>query len=151
MVSLKLLCSSAADDEFVSAWLSVRGLQIARDATRSTGRPTGPRNRLGRPAWARFGPVHVLLRLVLLPTFSRSSPLLHVGPCRRFLSELDEAPCLARFSIRVCHLLGLGPWALGVMFTSLLDLYRASRSCHEVLNEFILEVFLSTLKPCVNT
>jgi hypothetical protein len=26
MVSLKLLCSSAADDEFIDAWLSVRGL-----------------------------------------------------------------------------------------------------------------------------
>jgi hypothetical protein len=53
---------------------------------------------LGRPAWAHLGLVCVLLRLVLLPESSRSSPLLHVGPCRRFLSELDEAPCLARFS-----------------------------------------------------
>jgi hypothetical protein len=26
MVSLKLLCSSAADDELIDAWLSVRGL-----------------------------------------------------------------------------------------------------------------------------
>jgi hypothetical protein len=69
--------------------------------------PTGPRNRLGRPAWADqpgptglgpSGPVRVLLRLVLLPESSRSCPLLHVGPCRRFLSELDEAPCLARFN-----------------------------------------------------
>jgi hypothetical protein len=51
----------------------------------------------------------------------------------------------------VYHLLGLGPWALGVMFTSLLDLYRASKSYHEVLNELIPEVLLSTLKPCVNT
>jgi hypothetical protein len=53
---------------------------------------------LGRPAWAHLGPVRVLLRLVLLPESSSSSPLLHVGPCRQFLSELDEAPCLARFS-----------------------------------------------------
>jgi hypothetical protein len=29
MVSLKLLCSSAADYDFDSAWLSVRGLFIA--------------------------------------------------------------------------------------------------------------------------
>jgi hypothetical protein len=29
MVSLKLLGSSAADDELISAWLSVRGLLIA--------------------------------------------------------------------------------------------------------------------------
>jgi hypothetical protein len=40
---------------------------------------------------------------------------------------------------------------LGVMFTSLLDLYRASRSCHELLNELIPEVLLSTLKSCINT
>jgi hypothetical protein len=26
MVSIKLLCSSAADDEFIDVWLSVRGL-----------------------------------------------------------------------------------------------------------------------------
>jgi hypothetical protein len=70
---------------------------------------------------------------------------------------LDEAPCLARFgtfldrssefSIFSGWVLGL----LGVVFTSLLDFYRASRSCHEVLNELITEVLLSTLKPCINT
>jgi hypothetical protein len=80
-----------------------------------------------------------------------------VGPCRQFLSELDEAPCLARFgtflarssefSIFSGWVLGL----LGVVFTSLLDFYRASRSCHEVLNELIPEVLLSMLKPCINT
>jgi hypothetical protein len=53
---------------------------------------------LGRPTWPHLGPVRGLLRPVLLPESSISSPLLHVGPCRRFLSELDEAPCLARFS-----------------------------------------------------
>jgi hypothetical protein len=37
------------------------------------------------------------------------------------------------------------------MFSSLLDLYRASRSFHEVLNELIPEVFLLTLKSCINT
>jgi hypothetical protein len=40
---------------------------------------------------------------------------------------------------------------LGVMFTSLLDFYQASKSCHEVLDELILEVLLSTLKSCINT
>jgi hypothetical protein len=45
MVSLKLLCSSEADDELIDAWLSVKG------------RATGPRNGLGQPAWAdRPGP-----------------------------------------------------------------------------------------------
>jgi hypothetical protein len=121
------------------------------------GGPTGPRNGLGRPAWAHFGPVHGLLCPVLLPESSRSFPLLHVGPCRQFLSELDKAPCLARFSTFLARssefsifsgrVLGL----LGVVFTSLLDFYRASRYCHEVLDELIPEVLLSTLKPCINT
>jgi hypothetical protein len=84
-------------------------------------------------------------------------PLLHVGPCRQFLSELDEAPCLARFNTFLARssefviFSGLVLGLLGVVFTSLLDLYRASRSCHEVLNELIPEVLLSTLKPCINT
>jgi hypothetical protein len=112
---------------------------------------------LDLPAWAHFGPVRGLLYAVLLPESSISSPLLHVGPCRQFLSELDEAPCLARFNTSLARssefsifsgwVLGL----LGVVFTSLLDLYRASRSCHEVLNELIPEVLLSTLKPYINT
>jgi hypothetical protein len=110
---------------------------------------------LGRPSWAHFGPVCGLLRPVLLPESSRS-PLLHVGPCRQFLSELDEAPYLARFSTflaRSSEFSIFSGWVLGllgVVFTLLLDLYRASRSCHEVLNELIPEVLLSTLKSCIN-
>jgi hypothetical protein len=112
---------------------------------------------LGRPAWAHVGPVRGLLRPTLLTESSRSSPLLHVGPCRQFLSELDEAPCLARFGTflaRSSEFVIFSGWVLGllgVVFTSLLDFYRASRSCHEVLNELIPEVLLSTLKPCINT
>jgi hypothetical protein len=52
---------------------------------------------LGRQAWVHFGPVRGLPRPVLLPESSISSLLLHVGPYRQFLSELDEAPCRARF------------------------------------------------------
>jgi hypothetical protein len=112
---------------------------------------------LGRQAWAHYSPVRGLLRAVLLPESSRSSPLLHVGPCRQFLSGLDEAPCLARFGTFLARssefviFSGLVLGLLGVVFTSLLDLYRASRYCHEVLNELIPEVLLSTLKPCINT
>jgi hypothetical protein len=112
---------------------------------------------MGRPAWAHFSPVRGLLRPVLLPESSRSFPLLHVGPCRQFLFELDEAPCLARFStflVRSSEFYIFSGWVLGllgVVFTSLLDFYWASRSCHEVLNELILKVLLSTLKPCINT
>jgi hypothetical protein len=36
------------------------------------------------------------------------------------------------------------------MFTSLLDLYRASKSCHEVLDELYPEILLSTLNSCIN-
>jgi hypothetical protein len=88
---------------------------------------------------------------------SISSPLLHVGPCHQFLSELDEAPCPARFGTFLARssefviFSGLVLGLLGVVFTSLLDLYPASRSCHEVLNELIPEVLLSMLKPCMNT
>jgi hypothetical protein len=46
------------------------------------------------------------------------------------------------------HRLVLG--LLGVMFTSLLDLYRASKSCHEVLDELYPEILLSTLNSCIN-
>jgi hypothetical protein len=112
---------------------------------------------LGRPAWAHFGPVSRLLRVVSVPDSSRSFPLLHVGPCRQFLSELDEAPCLVRFSTFLARssefviFSGLVLGLLGVKFASLHDLYRASRSCHKVLDELIPEVLLSTLKPCINT
>jgi hypothetical protein len=88
---------------------------------------------------------------------SRSSPLLHVGPCHQFLFELDEAPCPTRFytfltrSSEFLIFSGLVPGLLGVMFTSLLDLYQALRSCHEVLDDLIPEVLLSTLKSCINS
>jgi hypothetical protein len=52
---------------------------------------------LGRPARAHLGPARGLLCLMSVLVSSRCFPLLHVGPCRQFLSELDIAPCLARF------------------------------------------------------
>jgi hypothetical protein len=80
-----------------------------------------------------------------------------VGPCCQFLSELDIAPCPARFgtflgrSSEFFIFTGLVPGLLGVMFASLNDLYGASRSCHKVLDELIPEVLLSTLKDYINT
>jgi hypothetical protein len=126
-------------------------------AARSKGEATGPRNGPGRLAWAHPDPVACLLHVASVPESSRSLPLLHVGPCHQFLSELDEAPCPARFdtfltgSSEFVIFSDLVPGLLGVMFASLHDLYRPSRSCHEVLDELILEVLLSTLKPCINT
>jgi hypothetical protein len=125
-------------------------------AARSRG-ATGPQNGLGRPSWTHFGPARGLLCPVLVPESSRVFPDLHVGPCHQFLLGLDEDPCPARFvsfltgSLEFFIFSGLVPGLLGVMFTSLLDLYRASRSCHEVLDELIPEVLLSTLKSCINT
>jgi hypothetical protein len=57
------------------------------------------------------------------------------------------------FSIQVhgvfrLHRLVLG--LLGVMFTSLLDLYQALTSCHEVLDELYPELLLSMLISCMN-
>jgi hypothetical protein len=127
-----------------------------------SGGPTGPRNGVGRPAWAdRPRPISAQFVASFawcwFPSLLDPSPLLHVGPCHQFLSELDEAPCLARFNTflaRSSEFSILSSWVLGllgVVFTSLLDLYRASRSCHEVLNELIPEVLLSRLKPFINT
>jgi hypothetical protein len=104
-----------------------------------------------------MGPARDLLCPVSVPESSRVFPHLHVGPCRHFVFGLDEAPCPARFdsfltgSSEFFIFSGLVLGLLGVMFTSLLDLYWASRSCHEVLNELIPEVLLSTLKSCINT
>jgi hypothetical protein len=118
---------------------------------------TGPRSGLGRPAWAHLSPVGSLLCPVSVPESSRSFLLLHVGLCRQFLSELDEAPCPATFGTFLARssefviFSGLVPRLLGVKFASLHDLYRASRSCHKVLDELIPEVLLSTLRPCINT
>jgi hypothetical protein len=126
-------------------------------AARSKGGLIGPQNGLGRPAWAYFGRASGLLLPVLVPESSRVFPDLHMGPCRQFLLGLDEAPCPTRFgsfptgSSEFFIFSGLVPRLLGVMFTSLLDLYRASRSCHEVLDELIPEVLHSTLKSCINT
>jgi hypothetical protein len=126
-------------------------------AARLEGGSTGPRNGLGRPAWANFGPVHGLLCPVSVPESSRVFPQLHVGPCHQFLFVLDEAPCPTRFgsflnrSLEFSIFSGLVLGLLRVTSISLLDLYRASRSCHEVLNELIPEDLLSTLKSYINT
>jgi hypothetical protein len=61
----------------------------------------------------------------LVPESSISFPLLHVGPCHQFLSELGEAHCLARFGTFLARssefviFSSLVPGVLGVMFASL--------------------------------
>jgi hypothetical protein len=48
---------------------------------------------LGHP-----GPARGLLCSTSVPLLPGCFSLLHVGPCRQFLSELGITPCLARFS-----------------------------------------------------
>jgi hypothetical protein len=112
---------------------------------------------LGWPAWAHPGPARGLLCSMSVPMSSRCFPLLHVGPCRQFLSELDITPCLARFGtflVRSSEFVIFSdqvPDFLELMFASLHDLYGASRSCHKVLDELLPKVLHSTLKSCINT
>jgi hypothetical protein len=112
---------------------------------------------LGRPAWALLGPIRGLLRPVLLPESSRSSPLLHVGPCRRFLSELDEAPYLARFSTflaRSSEFVIFSGLVLGLLescslhFLTCTGLQGLVMRC---LMNLSRKSCFSTLKPCINT
>jgi hypothetical protein len=116
---------------------------MARMAARSNGEATGPWNGPGRTAWAHPDPVACLLHVASDPESSRTFLLLHVGPCRQFLSELNVAPCPARFDIfldwssEFVIFSGLFPGLLGVKFASLHDLYGASRSCHKVFDELI--------------
>jgi hypothetical protein len=56
------------------------------------------------------------------------------------------------FSVQVLgvfSLHGLVLGVIGVMFTSFLESYRASRSCQEVLDELYPVVLLSTLNSCI--
>jgi hypothetical protein len=111
-------------------------------------------NQAARP---RVSPHHGVITHHSQESPSTGPRTLRSSPCHQFLLELDEAPCPARFdtflngSSEFVIFSGLVPGLLGVMFSSLHDLYRASRSCHKVLDELIPEVLLSTLKPCINT
>jgi hypothetical protein len=89
-------------------------------AARSKGEASGPWNGPGRPAWAHHGPVACVLCVASVPESSKSFPLLHVGPYRQLLSELDVAPYPARFgtfldrSSEFIIFSGLVPGLLGV-------------------------------------
>jgi hypothetical protein len=121
----------------------------------------GQRGRDWAPKWAGtagLGPLRPSLRpplLVLHPEPSRVFSLLHVALDINFSAVLMKllVPQDSAFSVWVLgvfRLHGLVLGLLGVMFTSLLDLYHASRSCHEVLDKLYPEVLLSTLNSCIN-
>jgi hypothetical protein len=97
------------------------------------------------------------------------APLPHVGSLASWMFPPSACRSMSSVSLRiglnslscwiqhfsgqvpgVCRLLGSSPRLLGVKFASLHDLFRASRSCHEVLDELIPKVLHSTLNPCIN-
>jgi hypothetical protein len=112
---------------------------------------------LGRPAWAHPGPAHGLLCSMSVPVSSRCFPLLHVGPCRQFLSELDIAPCLARFStflVRSSEFVIFSDQVPDFLELSLLRCMTCTGLQGLIIrcfDELIPKVLLSTLKPCINT
>jgi hypothetical protein len=75
-------------------------------------------------------------------------PLLHVGPCGQFLSELDIAPCLAGFDtflVRSSEFVIFSDQVPDFLELSLLHCMTctgASRSCHKMLDELIPKVLL---------
>jgi hypothetical protein len=108
------------------------------------------------PSWAHFGPSRSLLWWCCFPSLLECSPICMWALDVSFSAVYMKLLVLqdAAFSVWVLgvfrlHRLVLG--LLGVMFTSLLDLCRASRSCHKVLDELYPKVSLSTLNSCMNT
>jgi hypothetical protein len=127
-------------------------------AARAKEGANGPWTGLGRPAG--LGPSRPSPRPPLLYVGSLASWMFPPSACRSMSSVSlrighNSLSCkIQHFSgqvLGVCRLLGSSLWLLGVKFASLHDLYGASRSCHKVLDELILKVLLSTLKPCIDT
>jgi hypothetical protein len=115
----------------------------------------GARNGLGRPTWAHFSPSRDLLRGRCFSCLLECSPF-----CMGALDDSFSAIWIellvsqdSAFSVQILRVFRLHElilWLLGVMFTSLLDLCRASWSSHEVLDELYPEVLHLTLNSCIN-
>jgi hypothetical protein len=105
--------------------------------------------------WPSTGPRTLRSSSVMLLMSSGMFSVLLMSPWHPFLHSLDRAPCRASFSI---FYLGprsfLSSWVclglLGVIFTSFLDLYRASWSSLEVLDELYPKVLYLVPKLCIN-
>jgi hypothetical protein len=116
----------------------------------------GPWTGLGRPAWAHPGPVCGLLCLMSVPVSSRCFPLLHVGPCHQFLSELDVAPCLTRFGtflVRSSEFVIFSGWVPSFLESSVLHCMTCTG--FKVLSQGAWWTYPESLafnaKPCINT
>jgi hypothetical protein len=117
---------------------------------------TRPWSGLVQPALAHVGPARDLLWWCCFPSLLECSPFcmwaLDVSFSTIYMKLL--VPQDSTFSVWVLgvfRLHGLVLGLLGVMFSSLFDLYSASRSCHEVLDEHYPEVLLSKLNSSINT
>jgi hypothetical protein len=112
-------------------------------------------NGLGRPAWAHFDPLRGLLRRWCFSCLLERSPfcmwVLGVSFSTVWIVLLIVQA--SAFSVQVLGVFCLHSLVLellGVMFTSLLDLSRASWSSHKVLDKRCPEVLHIALKPCIN-
>jgi hypothetical protein len=121
----------------------------------SKGVANGPRNGLGRPAWAHSDPSHGLLRRWRFVCLLEVS-LLYMWALGVSFSVVWIGLLVAQasaFSVQVLGVFCLHGLVLGlpgVMFTSLLHLCRATWSSHKVLDELYPEVLLLTLNYYIN-
>jgi hypothetical protein len=130
-------------------------------AARSKGEATGPRNGLGRPAWAdRPGPTSAQLPASF--AWYRFLSLLDPSPFCMWALVVSFSPSWTKLLIlQDSALFRLGPRSLSSSRVRSLSFLESSllhcmtctglQGLVQVLDELIPEVLLSTLKPCINT
>jgi hypothetical protein len=130
-------------------------------AARSKGEVTGPRDGLGRPAWADR-PRPTSAQLPASFAWFRFSSLLDPSPFCMWALVVSFSPSWTKLLVsQDSALFRLGPrslsssWArsLGFLTLSLLHCMTCTgvQGLVKVLDELIPEVLLSTSKPCINT
>jgi hypothetical protein len=122
---------------------------------------TGPRNGLGRPAWAdRPGPISAQSAASFV--WRRFPSLLDPSPFCMWALVVNFSPSWTKLLVpQDLALFRLGPWSLsssrlrslGFLESCLLHCMTCTglQGVVKVLDELIPKVLLSTLKPCINT
>jgi hypothetical protein len=130
-------------------------------AARSKGEATRPRNGPSQPAWADWpGPTSAQLPASFV--WRRFPGLLDPSPFFMWALVVSFSPSWTKLLVsQDSTLFRLGPQSLsssrvrslGFLETSLLHCmtYNGLQGLVKVLDELILEVLLSTSKPCINT
>jgi hypothetical protein len=128
---------------------------------RSKGEATGPRNGLGRPAWAdRPGPTSAQLPASF--AWRRFPSLLNPSSFCMWALVISFSPSWTKLLVsQDSTFFRLCPWSLsssrvrslGFLESSLLNCMTCTglQGLVKVLDELIPEVLLSTSKPCINT